>query len=49
MAFTKSLYYPWIEIKDEAWLKNAFLYWDTIQTIVPESVILCAPYLSSEV
>lgn len=38
MAFTKALYYPWIEIKDEGWLKNAMLYWDKIQTIVPESI-----------
>lgn len=38
MAFTKALYYPWIDIKDEGWLKNAILYWDHIQTIVPESV-----------
>jgi hypothetical protein len=38
MAFTKSLYYPWIEVQDEIWLKNAILYWDTIQTIVPESI-----------
>jgi Family of unknown function (DUF6236) len=38
MAFTKALYYPWIDIEDEGWLKNAILYWDHIQTIVPESV-----------
>jgi hypothetical protein len=38
MAFTKSLYYPWIEIKDESWLKSAALYWDHIQTIVPISI-----------
>lgn len=38
MAFTKSLYYPWIDIKDESWLKTAALYWDTIQSIVPESI-----------
>jgi hypothetical protein len=37
MAFTKALYYPWIDIKDEGWLKNTILYWDHIQTIVPES------------
>lgn len=42
MAFTKSLYYPWIDIPDEAWLKSAALYWDTIQTIVPEA--LSRPY-----
>ncbi len=38
MAFTKSLYYPWIDIHDEAWLKTAGLYWDKIQSIVPASV-----------
>jgi hypothetical protein len=38
MAFTKALYYPWIDIKDEGWLKNTILYWDHIQTIVPEPV-----------
>ena len=35
MAFTKALYYPTIDIKDEGWLKNAMLYWDKIHTIVP--------------
>lgn len=38
MAFSKALYYPWIEIQDESWLKNAMLYWDEIQTIVPRSI-----------
>lgn len=38
MAFTKSLYYPWIDVHDEAWLKSAALYWDIIQTIVPEAL-----------
>ena len=42
MAFTKSLYYPWIDIRDEAWIKNAALYWNEIQTIVPSSIE--APY-----
>ena len=37
MAFTKALYYPWIDIKDESWLKTTILYWNHIQTIVPES------------
>lgn len=37
-AFSKALYYPWIEIQDESWLKNAMLYWDEIQTIVPRSI-----------
>lgn len=38
MAFTKALYYPWIDIRDEGWLKNAMLYWQTVQTIVPVSI-----------
>jgi hypothetical protein len=38
MAFTKALYYPTIEIQDEQWLKSTVLYWDKIQTIVPESI-----------
>ncbi|WP_414756034.1 DUF6236 family protein [Anabaena sp. CCY 9910] len=38
MAFTKALYYPWIDIRDEGWLKNAVLYWDHVHTIVPISV-----------
>ena len=38
MAFTTALYYPWINIRDEGWLKNALLYWENIHTIVPESI-----------
>lgn len=38
MAFTKSLYYPWIDIQDDKWLKSAALYWEEIQTIVPETI-----------
>ncbi|HHT9153377.1 MAG TPA: hypothetical protein ACFYEM_07605, partial [Candidatus Hypogeohydataceae bacterium YC40] len=38
MAFTWALYYPWIDIKDEGWLKSAMLYWEKIQTIVPASI-----------
>ena len=38
LAFTKSLYYPWIDIRDEGWLKSASLYWETIQTIVPRTI-----------
>ena len=29
------LYYPTIDIKDSAWLRNALLYWDSISSIVP--------------
>jgi len=38
MSFTVALYYPWIDINDESWLKSAALYWETIRTIVPESI-----------
>ncbi|MFH1058528.1 MAG: hypothetical protein V1797_07605 [Pseudomonadota bacterium] len=38
MAFTKALYYPYIDVQNENWLKSAVLYWDQIQTIVPESL-----------
>lgn len=38
MAFTRGLFYPWIDIENEGWLKTAALYWDTIQTIVPEGM-----------
>ena len=34
----QALYYPWIDIRDEAWLKTAVLYWDSVRTIVPESI-----------
>jgi len=39
MAFTRGLFYPWIDIENEAWLKTAGLYWDRIQTIVPEGML----------
>ena len=35
---TKALYYPTIDITNEDWLKTAVLFWDEINTIVPESV-----------
>jgi len=39
---SQALYYPWIDVSDEAWLKTALLYWDSVRTIVPESIN--APY-----
>jgi hypothetical protein len=39
---SQALYYPWIDIRDEAWLKASLLYWDSVRTIVPESID--APY-----
>ena len=44
-AFTKALYYPRIEIRDDSWLKTAILYWEEITTIVPASIP--RPYTSS--
>ncbi|NJL28117.1 MAG: hypothetical protein HC897_09565 [Thermoanaerobaculia bacterium] len=38
MAFSQVLYYPRIDISDETWLKTALLYWDSVRTIVPESI-----------
>lgn len=38
MSFTKALYYPTIDIDDENWLKAAVLFWDEINTIVPQSI-----------
>lgn len=35
---SQALYYPWIDVRDEAWLKTAILYWDSVRTIVPESI-----------
>lgn len=39
---SQALYYPWIDVRDESWLKTALLYWDSVRTIVPESID--APY-----
>ena len=36
--FESALYYPTIDIKNDRWLKSAILFWDRIETIVPESV-----------
>jgi hypothetical protein len=35
--FEKALYYPTIDIHNEQWLKSVALFWDKIETIVPES------------
>lgn len=35
----QALFYPWIEIKDDQWLKTSLLYWDEFRTIVPESIV----------
>jgi len=38
MVSSCALYYPTIDIYDETWLKNAYLIWDGIRTIVPLSL-----------
>jgi hypothetical protein len=45
MAFTRGLYYPWIDFRNTDWLRSAVLYWDTLHTIVPVSIR--HPYSSS--
>lgn len=37
-AFSNALYYPTIDIQNTDWLKTAILFWDSISTIVPESL-----------
>lgn len=37
-AFSNALYYPTIDIQNTNWLKTAILFWDSISTIVPESL-----------
>ena len=37
--FGSALFYPTIDIRDEEWLKSAFLFWDSIYTIVPSSLV----------
>lgn len=27
MPNSEALYYPWIDIRDESWLKTSLLYW----------------------
>jgi len=34
----QALFYPYIDINDEQWLKTSLLYWDEIRTIVPETI-----------
>jgi len=38
MNFSQALYYPWIDIRDDGWLKTAALYWERMRTIVPDSI-----------
>lgn len=36
--FSNALYYPTIDIHNTQWLKTAALFWDSISTIVPQSI-----------
>ena len=38
MGFTRALYYPTIDIRNWDLTKSAALFWDNIQTIVPETM-----------
>lgn len=38
MGFSNALYYPTIDIGNLDWANSAALFWDNIQTIVPESI-----------
>lgn len=38
MSYTKALYYPTIDIENSNWMKSSVLFWDKIQTIVPEEI-----------
>jgi hypothetical protein len=40
------LYYPFMDIPDTGWLRNALLHWDNLYTLVPEG--LDVPYRSRE-
>jgi hypothetical protein len=36
VPFSSALYYPYIDVRNERWLRSAALFWDSISTIVPE-------------
>lgn len=38
-TFGTALYHPSIDIDDPAWLRNAILFWNRIETIVPSTVL----------
>jgi hypothetical protein len=38
IPFSSALYYPYIDIRNERWLRTAALFWDSIRTIVPDSI-----------
>jgi hypothetical protein len=37
IPFSSALYYPYIDVTNDRWLRSAVLFWDSIRTIVPES------------
>ena len=37
VTFSSALYYPYIDIRNERWLRRAALFWHSIRTIVPVS------------
>ncbi|MFC7266507.1 hypothetical protein [Streptomyces lutosisoli] len=39
------LYYPYVNFRDERWLKTAALYWPQMARIVREGCLLGAPQL----
>lgn len=38
VAASSALYYPYIDVQNERWLRSAVLFWDELRTIVPESI-----------
>ena len=45
VPFSSALYYPYINVRNERWLRSAALFWESIRTIVPESY--SEPYSST--
>jgi hypothetical protein len=46
VSFSRALYYPWMQVRDLGWLKNALLFWDVVSTIVPRG--LHSPYTTDD-
>jgi uncharacterized protein DUF6236 len=44
--FGRALYYPWHDVRDSGWLKNAVLYWDSLSTLASPDVP--TPYKSRD-
>jgi hypothetical protein len=34
---SEALFYPWIDIRDEAWLKASLLYWDSVRQLLHDA------------